>query len=218
MAALYLFICHIYENTTANRDTPRHGETETHNPKVVGSNPAPATNNTVPDLRNGQGFLLRGIFRPKKFTPRPDFGHFEGGPGAVGNAASRPLLSFHEITARGNSGGMFSRCRAVSGVSRHQRGESRSQPASLHRGRFESAIRPILPCPKASQACSEDVLTGAAATARQGRLPSGIPRTRRRSTRCRGVMPPRRGRRSSRPAGNGIRLKPRGRRSCCRSP
>ena len=47
---------------------------------------------------------MRGIFRPKKFTPRPDFGLFERGPGAVRNAVSGPLLSFSKINARGNSG------------------------------------------------------------------------------------------------------------------
>ena len=36
----------------------------THNPEVVGSNPAPATKTSVPDLQNGQGFSIAGGLLP----------------------------------------------------------------------------------------------------------------------------------------------------------
>ena len=66
-----------------------------HNPKVVGSNPAPATKIKSLTCENGQGFFIAGeFFGPKKFTPQPVFKPSERGLEAVGKPVSRPLLSF----------------------------------------------------------------------------------------------------------------------------
>lgn len=45
-------------------------ETRTHNPKVVGSNPAPATKITALTCENGQGFFIAGEFFDRKSLPR----------------------------------------------------------------------------------------------------------------------------------------------------
>ena len=50
-------------------------------------------------------FYCGGIFRSKKFTPRPVFSPSGRGPVAVRIAVPGPLLSFLGIIARGNSGG-----------------------------------------------------------------------------------------------------------------
>ena len=64
---------------------------------------------------------------------------------------------------------MFSGCRAISGVSRHQRGESRSQPASLQSAAPGPENGPIPPSliasePLFSLAGATQVLTEALAT------------------------------------------------------
>ena len=95
-------------------------ETPAHNPKVVGSNPAPATKSSSPDLRKQvRDFLLRGNFSVEKVYPATRFRAFREGPGSRPRRGSRAPLSISEIIARGNSGGIFSRCRAIMGVSRH---------------------------------------------------------------------------------------------------
>ena len=45
-------------------------ETRTHNPKVVGSNPAPATKIKSLTCENGQGFFIAGEFFDRKSLPR----------------------------------------------------------------------------------------------------------------------------------------------------
>ena len=61
---------------------------------------------------------------------------------------------------------MFSGCRAVSGVSRHQRGESRSQPASLQSAAPGPENGPIPPCPPPFQGSPAAPWGGPAQSAR----------------------------------------------------
>ena len=121
-----------------------------HNPKVVGSNPAPATKNKRMTCGNAGHFYLRGEFSGRKmFTPQPLFGVRKRGLGSPIRRVSDAPLSILGIISRGNSGGMFSRLRGKKGEWRRQGGIAETQPASRRNGlrraekhRFPRAVTP----------------------------------------------------------------------------
>ena len=104
-------------------------KTRAHNPKVVGSNPAPATKITTLTCENGQGFFIAGESSGRKCLPlRPFLAQVPSLLIKVKNTTKSLIKATLRIVSRGNSGGIFSPLHVKYGVIRHTRGNRNPNP------------------------------------------------------------------------------------------
>ncbi len=116
----------------------------THNPEVVGSNPAPATKIKSLTCENGQGFFIAGEFFGRKSLPLRPFPTRKE-PSVKDEKADRsPHIIYLEDRLAGEFGGIFSLLRGNHAVSRDTRGNSDPDPrrCSDATPRFESGAFP----------------------------------------------------------------------------
>ena len=126
-------------------------ETRTHNPKVVGSNPAPATKIKSLTCENGQGFFIAGEFSGRKRLPRgPFLDHLEGVRKPSGSRFPGPFyLSGGQY--RGGIRGEFSRYFTGNTVLHGTRGGIGIPTRVAAAGRCMSEKSPHSPLPASSR-------------------------------------------------------------------